>query len=130
MTKALFSPPRCMVQTGNVIPPAATITLPPQARKPPIAAGAQCSISDDSGTTSDSRYASGMVRNHVWPYVKFILCEDDKNIDAPMAQLLFEHIMTPHKQMYWEINKNLFAKSIQMKRSACSNSVKERFIGR
>ena len=84
---------------------------------------------EDSVRQADDKVASGIAREHVWPHVKFVTCEEDKDIESPMAVIALQNILTHSKDYFWETNKDLFVKCIQLKRGTCSHAMKEAFIG-
>ena len=88
--------------------------------------GSEVSLSDDSRrTTADLKMASEVARDYVWPYVKFVLCEADKDLQSPMAEIVFGQIMTTSKKDYWEQYREVYTRTVQQKRGTCAHAIKD-----
>jgi len=98
----------------------------------PVAAGGMCSVSDYSEMEDEERkQASKWTRRYIWHHVKFILCEEDADLNSNLAQLAFHKVKdVPCKVSYWKRNQDVYIKSMQQKRAACTHAVKESFMGK
>ena len=91
--------------------------------------GTEVSVSEDSRRLSEHKIVSEVARDFVWPHVKFVLCEEDKDEDSPMAKIVFDHVLTSCRETYWDHNRDSCTKALQQKRGTCTHAVKEEFLG-
>ena len=94
-----------------------------------VAMDSVSSVSEESKRRSETKMASEVARDIVWPYIKFVLCEEDMDMNSDMARLVFGHVVTCSKRTYWMTNKHHYAKAIQLRRASSTHGIKDAFIG-
>ena len=95
-------------------------------------------VSDEGSSVKDKqkkefqvKVASDVARDHVWPYVKFILCDEDKQANSCMAKIVFDHVMlTESKASYWKSHAAIYEKCIQSRRANVADAMKKAFISK
>ena len=105
--------------------------LPPHPNNYPVAAGGECHVSEAARMQVEKDEAVSTARTWVWPYIKFVLGEDDMDITSPMAELAFSNILTQPSCLasYWKRTRDDYVKTLQSKRFSCTHGVKKAFLG-